>query len=101
MHGNDLRLFMDQAFPILYYSNYLCRGSDIAVVGTILTSLVMTQVWAEIRTYQLHDDERIRLRVEPRSRVNLLRDRNLECKLINSKKFLIIWLLMLDFTKPF
>ena len=32
MHGNELRLFWAKANP---YSNYLCRASDIAAVGTI------------------------------------------------------------------
>ena len=42
------------------YSNYLCRAPDIAAVGTILTSLVMTQSWTEIKTYHLPDDEQMR-----------------------------------------
>ena len=38
MHGTDLRLFWPKAFPPTHTS----RASDLAAVGTALTSLAMT-----------------------------------------------------------
>ena len=49
MHGNELHLF---------YSNYLCRASYLAAVGTIFN--IFSYEAVKNRDLNLPDDERIR-----------------------------------------
>ena len=57
MFGEELRLFCANEFRGLYY---LCRASDIAVVGTTFNVFSYDDVWAQNRTHFLSVAERIR-----------------------------------------
>ncbi len=62
VHGTELRLFEANAFPPTH-SNYLCRASDIAAVGTTFNVFSYDAVWAELRTHHLPNAGRMRYRL--------------------------------------